>query len=61
MLTLIKMVIELVNLKHDIDGNQNYLINYVRVTRAIRPIFLVDNHLMSGVRRYINFMFDYTL
>ena len=49
MLMFIKMAIELVNVINDKPKH----LNYVRVTRALRPIFLLDNHLMSGVRRYI--------
>ena len=26
--------------------------NHFRITRALRPIFFIDNYLMNGVRRY---------
>ena len=25
--------------------------NHVRITRALRPIFFIDNYLLNGVRR----------
>ena len=28
-------------------------IRYVRVFRALRSLFLIDNYLLSGVRRYV--------
>ena len=27
--------------------------NHIRITRALRPIFLIDNHFCGGVRRFI--------
>ena len=27
--------------------------SHIRVTRALRPVFLIDNVLMDGVRRYM--------
>ena len=28
--------------------------NHFRITRALRPLFFIDNYLMSGVRRYVH-------
>ena len=28
--------------------------NHFRITRALRPMFFIDNYLMSGVRRYVH-------
>ena len=27
--------------------------NHFRITRALRPMFFIDNYLMNGVRRYV--------
>jgi two pore calcium channel protein 1 len=27
--------------------------NHFRITRALRPMFFIDNHLMKRVRRYV--------
>lgn len=35
----------------DLSGQQQ--INHVRIIRALRSLFLIDNYLMSGVRRYV--------
>lgn len=45
-LTLVIMVVEA--LVVIVRGN-----NHFRVTRALRPIFLIDNHFCGGVRRFI--------
>jgi two pore calcium channel protein 1 len=30
--------------------------SHIHVTRALRPVFIIDNVLMDGVRRYVNFL-----
>jgi hypothetical protein len=51
LIQIILLILMYIDIVLKLSGKQR--IDYVRVIRALRSLFLIDNYLLSGVRRYV--------